>query len=37
MMKKILFSLLASLLLSLPALAQKNIEFYGGYRYISGD
>jgi hypothetical protein len=37
MMKKILFSLLASLLLSLPALAQANIEFYGGYRHISGD
>jgi len=37
MMKKILYALLASLLLSLPALAQKNIEFYGGYRHISGD
>src|ERR1700757_2982937 len=36
MMKKILY-LLASLLLSLPAVAQKNIEFYGGYRHISGD
>ena len=36
-MKKILYLLLASLLLTLPALAQKNIEFYGGYRHISGD
>ena len=36
-MKKTFYALLASLLLSLPALAQTNIEFYGGYRHISGD
>jgi opacity protein-like surface antigen len=36
-MKKFLYLLLAMLVLSLPVLAQENIEFYGGYRHISGD
>ena len=36
-MKKVLYLLLAMLVLSLPALAQANLEFYGGYRHISGD
>jgi len=34
---KVLYLLLASLLLSLPMMAQANLEFYGGYRHISGD
>jgi opacity protein-like surface antigen len=36
-MKKILYLLLAVLVLSLPLVAQENLEFYGGYRHISGD
>ena len=36
-MKKVILMLLASLVLSLPALAQEDLEFNGGYRHISGD
>jgi Outer membrane protein beta-barrel domain len=36
-MKKVIYLLLAMLVLSLPMAAQANIEFYGGYRHISGD
>jgi hypothetical protein len=36
-MKKVFYSLVVMLMFSLPSWAQANIEFYGGYRHISGD
>jgi Outer membrane protein beta-barrel domain len=37
MMKNAMYALLLLFVFSLPALAQEDLEFYGGYRHISGD
>ena len=36
-MKNAMYALLLLFVFSLPALAQEDLEFYGGYRHISGD
>jgi len=37
MMKNAIYALLLLFVFSLPAFAQEDLEFYGGYRHISGD